>query len=130
MSRLKTPLAEPVLGGTSNESKENDSVKLNIYLTERNRRRVVNCAIKPTRRTGESEALARVSVPERFRRLKRNELVCPGDFVADGHEGLEPWEGPGGFRADAFVKLIYRRKETERVRPTTTPKSKRNTNNL
>jgi len=45
----------------------------------------------------------------RFRRLKANELVSPGDFVADGRYGFEPWEGPSGFRADAFVKTIYRK---------------------
>ena len=44
-----------------------------------------------------------------FRLLKWNELVRRGDFVEDGHQGFEPWEGPSGFRADAFVKPIYRR---------------------
>jgi len=44
-----------------------------------------------------------------FRRLEWNELVTRGDFVADGRQGFEPWEGPSGFRADAFVKIIYRR---------------------
>ena len=91
-------------------------MKLNIHLTERDCGRAVNRAIKPTQRTGEPEALARASIPERFRRLNRNELVCRGDFVGDGHKGLEPWEGPGGFRADAFVKPIYRqlvRRQTE-----------------
>lgn len=44
-----------------------------------------------------------------FRRLKANELVSQGDFVADGRCGFEPWEGPGGFRADSFVKPIYRK---------------------
>lgn len=47
--------------------------------------------------------------PEGLRLLKWNELVRRGDFVEDGREGFEPWEGPGGFRADAFVKQIYRR---------------------
>jgi hypothetical protein len=47
--------------------------------------------------------------PEHFRRLKWNELVSRGDFVASEHQGFEPWEGPGGFRADSFVKPIYRR---------------------
>lgn len=47
--------------------------------------------------------------PKRFRRLKWNELVRRGDFVMDGHQGFEPWEGPSGFRADAFVKTIYRK---------------------
>jgi len=44
-----------------------------------------------------------------LRRLEWNELVRKGDFVVDGHDGFEPWEGPSGFRADAFVKQIYRR---------------------
>ena len=45
---------------------------------------------------------------ECLRPLKWNELVRRGDFVSDGNEGFEPWVGPGGFRADAFVKQIYR----------------------
>jgi hypothetical protein len=45
----------------------------------------------------------------RFRRLKWNELVRSGDFVAVLERGFERWEGPTGFRADAFVKPIYRR---------------------
>jgi hypothetical protein len=48
--------------------------------------------------------------PQDFRRLEWDELVRSGDFVEDGHQGFEPWEGPGGFRADAFVKTIYRRR--------------------
>lgn len=59
------------------------------------------------------EAAARVVTPARvakhFRRLKADELVSHGDFVADGRCGFEPWEGPGGFRADSFVKPIYRK---------------------
>jgi hypothetical protein len=48
-------------------------------------------------------------VPESLRPLKWNELVKRGDFVKDGRAGFEPWVGPSGFRADAFVKQIYRR---------------------
>jgi hypothetical protein len=44
-----------------------------------------------------------------FRRLRPAEVVGRGDFVANAERGLEPWEGPGGFRASAFVKPIYRR---------------------
>jgi len=54
-------------------------------------------------------ASATTAVPECFRRLKWNELVKRGDFVEDGRQGFELWEGPGGFRADAFVKIIYRK---------------------
>ena len=87
--------------------------------------RGANCAAIPAQRTGEPEAPARTSVSEGFRRLKRNEVVSHGDFVADERLGLQPWEGPGGFRADAFVRPIYRRKETEKFRPTATSRSKR-----
>jgi hypothetical protein len=45
---------------------------------------------------------------EHLRPLKWNEMVRRGDFVEDGKQGFEPWVGPGGFRADAFVKQIYR----------------------
>ena len=49
-----------------------------------------------------------VNVTNCLRPLKWNELVKPGDFVEDGRKGFEPWIGPSGFRADAFVKQIYR----------------------
>ena len=58
------------------------------------------------------EASAKAGVPKHFRRLKWNELVNRHDFVKDEHRGFEPWEGPGGFRADAFVKPIYRQDES------------------
>jgi hypothetical protein len=54
---------------------------------------------------------------ESLRPLKWNELVCRGDFVEAGRQGFEPWEGPSGFRADAFVKRIYRRLERPPARP-------------
>lgn len=56
-----------------------------------------------------AEATAKASIPDHFRRLKSHELVTLGDFVADERRGLELWEGPSGFRADAFVKAMYRR---------------------
>jgi hypothetical protein len=52
---------------------------------------------------------ATADAQEIFRPLKWNELVKRGDFVEDGKQGLELWFGPTGFRADAFVKTIYRR---------------------
>ncbi|HEY5345905.1 MAG TPA: hypothetical protein VIK62_06135 [Verrucomicrobiae bacterium] len=52
---------------------------------------------------------ATAAVTASFRLLAWNELVRRGDFVEDGRQGFEPWEGPSGFRADAFVKQIYRR---------------------
>jgi hypothetical protein len=48
--------------------------------------------------------------PESLRLLKWNELVCRGDFVKDEWENFEPWVGPAGFRADAFMKQIFRRR--------------------
>jgi hypothetical protein len=44
-----------------------------------------------------------------YRRLKWDELVSRGDFVENDRHGFEPWDGPSGFRADAFVKPIYRK---------------------
>ena len=57
----------------------------------------------------ETASSAAAVAPKRLRRLKWNELVRHGDFVEDGRRGFEPWDGPGGFRADAFVKNIYRK---------------------
>lgn len=54
-----------------------------------------------------------------LRLLKWHERVQRGDFVADGRQGFEPWDGPAGFRADAFVKQIYRRLRSQ---PTGTKK--------
>jgi len=56
---------------------------------------------------------ARPVVLKHLRPLKNNERVQRGDFVADGRQGFEPWEGPSGFRADAFVKQIYRRLDSQ-----------------
>jgi hypothetical protein len=52
---------------------------------------------------------APVKVPKNFRRLKCHEVVNRGDYVESERQGFETWEGPGGFRADTFVKPIYRR---------------------
>ncbi len=57
----------------------------------------------------ETDPSVRPVLLEHLRLLKWNERVERGDFVADGRQGFEPWEGPSGFRADAFVKQIYRR---------------------
>ena len=63
----------------------------------------------PNHRVNKPEASANAGVPQRFRRLKRNELVSVGDFVVDGHRRFEPWEGPSGFQARAFLRPIYRK---------------------
>ena len=52
---------------------------------------------------------ATVVIPEHLRLLEWNEVPRRGDFVEDGHKGFEPWVGPSGFRADAYVKQIFRR---------------------
>lgn len=52
---------------------------------------------------------ATTDIPIQLRLLNGNEVVSRGDFVAGEHQGFEPWEGPAGFRADSFVKPIYRR---------------------
>jgi hypothetical protein len=55
-----------------------------------------------------NESSTNVESSKHFRRLKSNELVSLGDFIANERQEFEPWEGPSGFRADAFVKPIYR----------------------
>ena len=64
-----------------------------------------------------AEVEPKAGVPMRFRRLKWNEVVSLGDFVRNEHQCFEPWEGPGGFRADSFVKTIYRRIKAARPHP-------------
>lgn len=54
----------------------------------------------------EAYSSAATAVPEILRPSKWKELVRRGDFVEDGNQGFEPWVGPNGFRADAFVKQI------------------------
>ena len=54
-------------------------------------------------------AASPAGVPLNLRRLEWNELVRPGDFEEDGAQGFRPWDGPPGFRADAFVETVYRR---------------------
>lgn len=59
--------------------------------------------------SNQSRLLFRAEVVKHFRRLKGNEMVSIGDFVMDERETFIPWEGPTGFRANAFIKPIYRR---------------------
>jgi hypothetical protein len=56
----------------------------------------------------EADPSATTVLSKCLRRLKWNELVSRGDFVMDEHQDFEPWEGPSGFRADSFLKPIYR----------------------
>lgn len=72
--------------------------------------------MKPARNPGpapaldapQPEAAAPPGIPANFRLLKWNEVVRRGDFVPDEHQGFELWEGPAGFRADSFMKPVYR----------------------
>jgi hypothetical protein len=63
------------------------------------------------------EAFAKSDVPKRFRRLKSNELVSLGDFVANVGREFELWTGPSGFKADSFVMPIYRREKCRAIGP-------------
>jgi len=58
----------------------------------------------------ETNPSALSAAPGPMRLLKCNEVVRRGDFVALANAGFEPWVGPSGFRADTFVKQIYRLK--------------------
>jgi hypothetical protein len=60
-------------------------------------------------RNEQAQATRRPGVPKRLRRLKSDELVSVGDFVANESNEFELWEGPQGFLADSFIKPIYRR---------------------
>ena len=52
---------------------------------------------------------------ERLRRLQPHERVSHGDFVADDRNGFELWSGPSGFRADSFIKPIYRKESSHSI---------------
>jgi hypothetical protein len=54
-------------------------------------------------------ALAFSTAAGQLRPLKWDERVSRGDFVAAEPGGFELWDGPVGFRADTFVKQVYRR---------------------
>jgi hypothetical protein len=43
-----------------------------------------------------------------FRRLKSKELVLPGDYVKEGENSYQLWNGPRGFQAASFHKEVYR----------------------
>ena len=60
-----------------------------------------------------SDPVADAILPSGMRLLKWHERVMVGDFVKDGRTGFVPWEGPHGFRADAFVKQIFRRRKSQ-----------------
>jgi hypothetical protein len=73
-----------------------------------------NIEIEKTGGSGRKQATVRSSATrvkhrlKHFRRLKWNEVVNSGDFLINDARDFEPWDGPGGFRADSFLKPIYR----------------------
>lgn len=56
----------------------------------------------------DADVLKSTGMSKHFRRLKWNEVVSRGDFIVNKKHELEPWSGPGGFRADTFVNPICR----------------------
>ncbi len=70
--------------------------------------------------------MRRRRIPAGFHRLKWNELVSQGDFVADRHFELHPWEGPGGFLAGSFAHPVYRKGRAKTLKPITATKLNRN----
>ena len=57
-----------------------------------------------------SQTIASASgvTPKSWRLLKPSEFVRRGDFMVNDAAGVELLEGSAGFRADSFVKQIYR----------------------
>ena len=60
----------------------------------------------------EPEVAGPTDVPKDFRRLKWDEVVSSGDFIANAQQGFDLWEGPSGFRASTFLNPIYRKQPT------------------
>ena len=81
---------------------------MNMETNQQANEDMASAAAKTDLRADAPAAPAEDSAPDRFRRLNWDERVQRGDFVADEHQGFEPWVGPTGFRADSFVKPIYR----------------------
>jgi hypothetical protein len=96
-------------------------MKMNLETARKNTGRRAGYAVRTRPRMHKPKAAAVAGGAKRFRRLNWDERVVQGDFVQNEHRRFEPWEGPGGFRADAFVKPIYRR---EIRRPATRRKSR------
>ncbi len=83
-------------------------MKRKIELDQVSSAEVGSCTPEPAQEVGEPGEEGKPRISERFRLLEWNEVVSHGDFVADEDFELKPWEGPSGFRADAFVRQIYR----------------------
>ena len=95
-------------------SKKNQKIKMRTNSQQPGRKQNHQDVDGKSQFAANSIQLKAVIVPESFRRLKWNEVVARGDFVEDENLGIKPWEGPAGFRADAFLKPIYRNRKTRR----------------
>jgi hypothetical protein len=71
----------------------------------------VRCTAMKSLRINHPKAFPEAQFSKQIRRLKCDERVVSGDFIANEDGKFELWKGPGGFRADAFLKPIYRRKK-------------------
>ena len=73
---------------------------------------MITRTIKTAEQTIQPGSAKVADLPKNLRLLRRDELVRHGDYVAHDHRRMKPWEGPGGFRADAFLHPIYRGPQT------------------
>lgn len=76
---------------------------------DKSREPLASDATGRTQSPSQPEPSAPAGIPIELRLLNGNEVVSRGDFVAGEHQEFELWEGPAGFRADSFLKPIYRR---------------------
>ena len=96
-------------------------MKMNLETARNNTTRRAGYTVRAKPRINKPKAAAVADGAKRFRRLNWDERVVQGDFVQNEQRRFELWEGPGGFRADMFVKPIYRR---ENRHPATRRKSR------
>ena len=62
------------------------------------------------------QSLPVADIPQHLRRLRWDEVVGRGDFVANDRREFDRWDGPTGFRADAYVRRFYRLVESRFTR--------------
>jgi hypothetical protein len=90
------------------KSRYNHAMKLKVHPNLKNGERPARGVTNLTEQANHHARDSKAVLAKRFRRLASDEMVVRGDFVADGHQGFELWEGPTGFRADSFLKPMYR----------------------
>jgi hypothetical protein len=94
-------------------------MKLKLHPNMKNGERRGRGATNLTEQANHHARDSKAVLAKRFRRLASDEMVVRGDFVADGRQKFQLWEGPTGFRADSFFKPMYRQHEN-RIRATNT----------